>query len=193
MDQQRYQPTAHKEIDVDALGNYHVNRVDELERMVKSLSDSFKAFKDKKNELDTKRIDGPVPTSKLDSPSTSTTNHPFRVRKASATQVIVVFGQVNSITPTISGVALNNSTAPKLTISTNGVVYLECSVDGSGNITAVAVKNAASLPSATSSYAYITLASIALSGGSISSISQSVTASLQCAKCGTTTYYFGAV
>ena len=147
-----------------------------------------------RHDLSTRRIDGPVPTALLSTPpSPVAASYPFKVQKSGTATVRVIFGQVNSITPTIGGTALDAATPPNLTITTGGVVYLECTINGSGNVTAVAVKNASSLPAATSGYAYITLATVTYSGGAVTALAQSVTHSMQCAKCGATTYYFGAV
>jgi hypothetical protein len=60
-------------------------------------------------------------------------SHPFQVLDAStptpAAKVVVVFGQVNSITPTIGGTAINNATPPTLTV-VSGTVYLNVTLDG---------------------------------------------------------------
>lgn len=146
-----------------------------------------------RHDLGTGRFDGAVPTALLETRLPILASYPFKVQKSATAKVRVIFGQVNSITPTIGGTALDAASPPELTITTSGVVYLECSIDGSGNVTAVAVKNASSLPSASSSKAYITLATVTYSGGAVTAISQAVTTSLQCAKCGATTYYFGSV
>lgn len=120
------------------------------------------------------------------------TRFPFRVYQSSASKVKVVFGQVNSITPTIGGTALDAGTAPELTISVDGVIYLDVTVDGSGAPTAVTVNNAATIPANNSTHGRITLATVTDSSG-ILTLNQSVTQSLQIAKCGVSTYYFGGV
>jgi len=121
--------------------------------------------------------------------------HPFLVYDASSggtPKVGVIFGQINSITPTIGGTALDNATPPELTVAT-GVVYLRAEVDGNGLVIAVIVANAAALPANTSTYGYITLATVTASGTEVTAISQSVTHSLGHQKCGTTTHNFWGV
>ncbi len=123
-------------------------------------------------------------------------SHPFKVINATSggsPKVRVVFGQVNSITPTIGGTALDHSTPPKLTLTTSGVVYLIVNLDGSGNILTATVNNAASLPSAGALTGYLTLATVTISGGVVLAINQSVTHSLGHQKCGSTTHNFWGV
>lgn len=119
--------------------------------------------------------------------------HPFKVTDATdlmGAKVYVKFGQVNSVTPTISGTDLDDSSPPALTITVSGVVYLEVTVNNNGAVTAVEVKNASSLPTATSTKGYLTLATVTKTGSTITAINQSVTHSLQHYKCGSTTHRF---
>lgn len=116
-------------------------------------------------------------------------SHPFKVIDAStvgpdAAKVRVTFGQVNSITPTIATVALDNATTPELTV-VSGVVYLKINVDGSGLVTSVEVLNAASIPAETATEGYITIATVTVTSDAVTAINQSVTHSLGHQKCGT--------
>jgi len=122
--------------------------------------------------------------------------HPFLVTDASTesvAKVAVQFGQVNSITPTIGGVALDDASTPVLTVSTSGVIYLAVVVDVDGIVTAVTVNNAATLPAADATHGYITLATVAVSGAAITALNQSVTHSLGHQKCGTDIHNFWGV
>lgn len=113
--------------------------------------------------------------------------HPFKVLDASTTgpsvaKVRVIFGQVNSITPTMDGDDLDADPAPELIVVT-GVVYLELTLDGAGLVTAVEVLNAATLPASTATEGYITLATVVVTSDQVTAINQSVTASLQYLRC----------
>jgi hypothetical protein len=118
--------------------------------------------------------------------------HPFRVADATTggtARVAVRFGQVNSITPTIGGVALDYSTPPTLVVI-SGVVYLRVNLDGDGLITSAIIGNAATLPAATSTEGYLTLATVTVAANAVASLAQSVTHSLGHQKCGSTVHNF---
>lgn len=142
-------------------------------------------------------VPGRVPSAQLGSgPQDLQVTHPFKVINASSggtAKVRVVFGQVNSVTPTIGGIPLDYIPPPLLAVYFDTKIILDVTVDGSGNVTAVDVNFASPLPPPTSTHAYLTLASVAASGSNVTAINQSVTQSLQMAKCGATTYYFGGV
>ena len=121
--------------------------------------------------------------------------HPFLVSDVSTesvAKVSVQFGQVNSVTPTIGGTALDNATTPELTVST-GVIYLKVEVDEDGLIVAATIHNAASIPANDADFGHITLATLAVTGAAITALNQSVTHSLGHQKCGTTTHNFWGV
>lgn len=118
--------------------------------------------------------------------------HPFLVSDAStggSAYVRVRFGQVNSVTPTIGGTALDHASPPSLAV-VSGVVYLVVTTDGDGLVTAAGIGNAASLPASDATYGYLTLAAVTVSGGAVTALSQSVTHSLGHQKCGTTVHNF---
>lgn len=120
---------------------------------------------------------------------------PFEVVDASsagAAKVSVTFGQVNSITPKIGGTALDAATPPLLTVIT-GVVYLNCTLDTAGVVTAVVVANAATQPANTATHGYITLANVTVASNAITALSQAVSYSLQCRRCGVSDIHFWAV
>jgi hypothetical protein len=113
--------------------------------------------------------------------------HPFQVFDASTTgpdvaKIRVRFGQVNSVTPTMDGDDLDANPTPVLVVIT-GVIYLELTLDIAGVVTAVEVLNAASLPAATATEGYITLATVTVTSDQVTAINQSVTASLQYLRC----------
>jgi hypothetical protein len=120
-------------------------------------------------------------------PIASESTHPFLVVDAStespaAAKVTVIFGQVNSLTPTIATVALDTDPAPTLTVIT-GVVYLKVNLDANAIATSVEVLNAASLPASTATEGYITLATLTVAANAITALDQSVTHSLQFLRC----------
>ncbi len=118
---------------------------------------------------------------------------PFWVYDAStaiAAKVGVFFGQVNSITPTIGGTALDDSTPPTLGSLVSGVVYLKVLLNTDGTTASAEIHNAASLPAQTASAAYLTLATITVSGTTVTAINQSVTHSLGHERCGVSFQHF---
>lgn len=77
-------------------------------------------------------------------------------------------GTVNGRVPTISGTALDANTAPHLTVTSSGVIYLKVT-RATGQVfpaTAV-VEFAASLPADTSTTGHITLATVTKTGNSL--------------------------
>jgi len=113
--------------------------------------------------------------------------HPFLVSNASAgtaANVTVQSGSVNDVIPT--GIA---PTLQSLTSAGTWRVYLDCTVDASGTVTAVAVGVVnGEQPANSPAHAYITLATVAvgaITGGfSVTSISQLATHSLRFEACG---------
>ncbi len=116
---------------------------------------------------------------------------PFKVRDASAggtAKITVDFGTVNSIIPTMGstgGDPLDADPAPELSSLVSGPVYLELTLyatDGTGylkgDIQYAVIKNAASLPTPTATLARVLIATITVSGGNVTAISQAVTGSL---------------
>lgn len=125
----------------------------------------------------------------------SSAPHPFQVLNASTAteaKVKVTFGQVNSITPTIGGYALDADPddPPLLTVVT-GVVYLAVILNVSGAITSAGIHNAAALPDDDVTHGYLTLAVVSVDGRSTTEINQSVTHSLGHQKCGVRHNFWG--
>ncbi len=120
-------------------------------------------------------------------------SHPFKVLNASTAteaKVRVVFGQVNSITPTIATVALGTDPAPELTV-VSGVVYLKITVDEeTGVVSTAEIGNAATLPASTVTEGYLTLAEVTVASDAVTAINQAVTHSLGSRRCGTNDYHF---
>jgi hypothetical protein len=121
---------------------------------------------------------------------------PFKVLDASddtpAAKVSVVFGQVNDVTPTMDGHALDADPAPTLEVI-SGVIYLKCTLDGTGAVTGVEVLNAAAKPADDATHAYITLATVTVASDAVTAINQSVTHSLRLRKCGVADMHFWGV
>lgn len=113
--------------------------------------------------------------------------HPFQVFDAStaapAAKVTVRFGQVNSITPEIDAVPLDDDPAPTLTV-VSGVVYLQVNLDVDGLVESAEIGNAAALPAQTETEGYLTLATVTVADDAVTAINQSVTRSLQHLYCG---------
>ncbi len=122
-------------------------------------------------------------------------SHLFQVENAStstpAAKVRVRFGQVNSITPTIGGTALDADPAPTLTVI-SGVVYLQVNLDVDGLVATAVIANGAVLPAQTDTEGYLTLATVTVAADAVTAINQSVTHSLQHLFCGGVSI-FGAV
>ncbi len=113
--------------------------------------------------------------------------HPFRVTDASSEedgpQVTIRFGQVNSITPTIDDTPLDEIPAPKLAV-VSGVIYLKVTTDEEGAVEAVEIESDETLPVASETEGYLTLATVTVADGAVTAINQSVMHSLQCLFCG---------
>ncbi|WP_414664907.1 hypothetical protein [Horticoccus sp. 23ND18S-11] len=121
--------------------------------------------------------------------------HPFLVTDATTettAKVAVQFGQVNSITPTIGGTALDDATPPVLTVA-SGIVYLAVVVDGTGLITSASIHNDTTLPAADATHGYITLATVTVASSAVTAINQAVSGSLQHLMCGEDVHLFGSV
>lgn len=119
--------------------------------------------------------------------------HPLQLQNATAggtAGVRVRFGQLNSITPQISGVDIAADTGPILTFPGAGVylVYLHVVVSDTptvGTITALTVEENTSLPSDTDTDSYLTIGQVTVdSTPKVTLIEQSVTHSLQFTRCG---------
>lgn len=126
--------------------------------------------------------------------ATAAAEHPFLVADVSTTdpaaaKVSVVFGQVNSITPTIGGTALDADPAPTLTVIT-GVVYLRVNLDVDGLVTTAIVANAATLPANTATEGYLTLATVTVAANAITALNQAVTHALSVRRCGVSDIHF---
>lgn len=104
--------------------------------------------------------------------------HPFLIVSVPSIAAITVApGDVENIIPTIGGTSIAASTPPQLTVST-GSVYLECTMDAAGNLTAAEIKNAASLPADTSTLRYRQLGTVSVSGLVVTVTAQTVTTSV---------------
>lgn len=118
--------------------------------------------------------------------------HPFMVLNASTSteaKVKVVFGQVNSVTPTIGGYEIGTDDPPLLTVVT-GVVYLAVVLDVAGDIVSASIHNADVLPDNDVTHGYLTLARIVVEKTSVKEIVQSVTHSLGMRRCGVSDIHF---
>lgn len=120
--------------------------------------------------------------------------HPFKVSNATTeedgAQVKVRFGMVNSTTPTIDDVPLDDVPAPLLAVVT-GVIYLAVTVDEEdGSIITATVENAAELPENTATEGYLALATVTVEDDAVTAIAQSVTHSLEHRRCGTNDHHF---
>lgn len=125
----------------------------------------------------------------------SSAAHPFQVLGANTStepKISVVFGQVNSITPTIGGYAIGTDDPPALRVAT-GVVYLAVILNANGAITSASIHNDATLPTADATHGYLTLAMVTVTSNAVTAISQSVTHSLGHQKCGSKTHNFWGV
>lgn len=108
-------------------------------------------------------------------PGSVQSDFPFRVTDASTettAQVLVQFGQVRNITPTIATVALDDPAVGALAV-VSGVIYLRVNlVDGFPDT--VEVLNAATLPAETETEGFLTLATVTVADGAVTAINQSV-------------------
>lgn len=120
-------------------------------------------------------------------------DHPFKVTDATdATngRVSVVFGQVNSVTPTIGGTALNAGPDPIVLANGTWVIYLKVTVDAEGLITAAIIDATYPLPANDETYGHLTLAIVTVAANAVTAIHQSVTHSLGHQKCGVEVHNF---
>ena len=77
---------------------------------------------------------------------------------------IIISGGTN-ISPTVGGGSpMATVPRPQLTITTTGTIYLEATVDGAGNATAIDTKNAATTPASTTTLKRLTIANVTLAG-----------------------------
>lgn len=119
--------------------------------------------------------------------------HPFKVVNRSDDEdarIGVVFGQVNSLTPTLGGDDLDADPSPSIVVTTSGVIYLRVSFDVDGVVINADIHNDEELPGADASYGYITLATITLDDDKITAINQAVSFSLGCRRCGVSDIHF---
>lgn len=135
----------------------------------------------------TDRSDDPAPLAAF-------STHPFKVVDASSestAKVRVRFGQVNGITPTIGGVALDDdpNDPPLLTVET-GSIYLAVVLDVAGAITSASIHNDATVPTPDVTHGYLPLATVTVASGAVTAINQAVTHSLGMRRCGVSDIHF---
>jgi hypothetical protein len=94
-------------------------------------------------------------------PGGATTILPFIVTKATGSNVTVATGQVNSLTYTSATFSIGGD---------GDVVYIDITVNASGIASAVTVSTAASVPSDTSTHAYLQIAIVEKDGSGVSEI-----------------------
>lgn len=124
--------------------------------------------------------------------SGSSAAHPFQVLGANTStepKISVVFGQVNSITPTIGGYEIGTDDPPTLRVET-GVVYLAVIFDVSGKVTSASIHNGAALPDDDVTHGYLTLARVTVTKNAVTDIRQSITHSLGVRRCGVSDIHF---
>lgn len=110
---------------------------------------------------------------------------PFRGIDASAAGVAKVkfaYGTVGNASPTFGGNPVN-PTSGEATVSNGDKVYLDATVDGTGVVTALIATRASSVPADTSTHKYKLLFEVAVSGGAVTSIGQSVNTNLSLFLC----------
>ena len=107
-------------------------------------------------------------------------------------KVVVSVGMIRNIMPTIGGVPLDASTAPQLTITTTGYVYLVGVFNASTGVpSAFSVVNGATIPADTSTAGHKALATVTLTTGAITSLAPVVWNLSDVIRCGSTTYQWG--
>lgn len=120
--------------------------------------------------------------------------HPFQVLNASTStepKVKVTFGQVNGITPTIGGYALDaDPKDPPLLAVVTGVVYLAVVLNVNGTITSASIHNAAELPENDVTHGYLGLAKVFVEKTNLKEINQIVSHSLGMRRCGVSDIHF---
>ena len=104
---------------------------------------------------------------------------PFQASKTGATTITVNSG-------TVDGVAYSGGVS--ISISATRKVYLDVTVSAAGGVTAVTVGNDTSVPSDTSTRAYVLLADVTVTGGAISDVTNYLSGSLGHAYGGGTTH-----
>lgn len=109
---------------------------------------------------------------------------PFRIQPVDGAAAVTIFpGDVENIIPTIGGTSIAAATPPQLAVST-GSVYLECTMDAAGTLTAAEIKNTASLPANTSTLRYRQLGAVSVSGTVVTVTAQTVNTSVSHKLCG---------
>jgi hypothetical protein len=107
----------------------------------------------------------------------------YATPKTGAAVVTFEPGQVTSgglsISPTVGGgSAMATVPRPELTITTSGVIYLEATVDGAGNATAIDTKNAATKPADTATLKRLTITNVTKAGALVTVTARPIRASL---------------
>ena len=100
------------------------------------------------------------------------------------------FGGANSVIPTIGGVGLDILPGPQLTITGNGRAYIAMLIDDGSIISASILFTTGSVPSNTSTNAYLTLAIFSVSLGQLFFF-QNFACSLYYYSCGTNHIFTG--
>jgi hypothetical protein len=87
---------------------------------------------------------------------------------------IIVSNGLN-ISPTVGGGSpMATEPRPQLTITVSGTIYLEATIDGAGQATAIDTKNAATTPASTTTLKRLTIATVTLSGSDVTITSRPV-------------------
>lgn len=105
---------------------------------------------------------------------------PFALVQVDSAHVIVTSATVHGITPT--GIATNIDVG-----GTNGTwtIYLDCTLDSDGNVTAAAISSGTSgLPANTPSHAYVSIGTVVVSGGAITTVTPLLMFSQDFVACG---------
>ena len=107
-------------------------------------------------------------------------------------KVVVSVGMIRNIMPTIGGVPLDAATAPQLTITTTGYVYLVGVFNaGTGAPSSFSIVNGATIPADTSTAGHKALATVTFSGGAITHLVPVAWNFSDVIRCGSTTYQWG--
>jgi hypothetical protein len=111
-------------------------------------------------------------------------NTPFRIIPADGVAaVLIIPGDVENIVPEIGGTSIAAIPPPQLSVS-SGPVYLECTMDAAGTLTAAEIKNAGSLPADTSTLRYRQIGTVSVSGTIVIVTTQTVRTSVSHKLCG---------
>lgn len=116
------------------------------------------------------------------------------VEQAGEDTVTVTPGMIRDIMPLIGAERLDAETAPELTITTSGVIYLEGTFDANGDPDgedAFEILNAAVKPDNTLTKGSKTLATVTLTDGKITALNPMAWNLIEVQKCGPTTYLWG--